>query len=184
MDTPCLPLWLISDCWSCVKRAFSPSRLEECQEDFCHDSEDAVDQPEILTSCALTDTMHDLLDHLQHADREPYQACSLSALKSSIVDLSLIHLSERSRQLPNPIGSRSSQQLSVSQQTRHRSSSESRVTSTKEAVCFRTTSDRVGHCKLGSWWKQALETRRASTGLLPALEQVSPVTRGKTCTVA
>ncbi|XP_016308207.1 uncharacterized protein LOC107662640 [Sinocyclocheilus anshuiensis] len=128
--------------------------------------------------------MHNLPAHLQHADlladdREPYQACSLSALKSSIVDmdLSLIHLSQRSRQLQNPIGSQSTQQLSLSHQSRHRSSSEFRITSTKEAVCFRTTSDRVGHCKLGSWRKQALETRRASTGLLPALEQVSPVTR-------
>lgn len=160
--------------------------MEECQEDFFHNPEDAIDQPEILTSCAITDTMHNLLAHLQHADvlvddREPYQACSLSALKSSIVDMGLIHLSQRSRQLQNPAGSQSSpvhtQQLSLSQQSRHRSSSESRITSTKEAVCFRTTSDRVGHCKLGSWWKQALETRRASTGLLPALEQVSP-TRG------
>ncbi|KAL0170450.1 hypothetical protein M9458_035046, partial [Cirrhinus mrigala] len=168
--------------------AFSPSRVEECQKDVCCDSEDAIDQPEILTSCALTDTMHDLLAHLQHADlladdQKPYPACSLRSLKSSIVDmdLSLIHLSQRSRKLQNPLGSHSSpihtQHVSHSQQSRHRSSSESRVTSTKEAVCFQTTSDRVGHCKLGSWWKQALETRRASTGLLSALEQVSPVTR-------
>ncbi|XP_067310620.1 uncharacterized protein [Pseudorasbora parva] len=169
-----------------LRRVLSLSRLEDCPEGFYGDSEDAVDQPEILTSCDFTETMHDLLAHLQPTDlladdREPYQACSLSALKGSIMrmDISLIRLSKRSCQIHSPIDSRSSlvrtAQLSLSQQ----SSRESRVSSTKEAVCFRTTSDRVGHCKLGGWWKQALETRRPSTGLLPALEQVSPVTREK-----
>lgn len=139
--------------------------------------------------------MHDLLAHLQQPDLlaedgEPYQACSLSALKCSVMDmdLSLIRLTQRSHQLQSPIGSHSSlistPQLSLCQQSRHRSSSESRVSITEEAVCFRTTSDRVGHSKLGSWWKQALETRRGSTGLLPALAQVSPVTRGITGIVA
>ncbi|XP_043118360.1 uncharacterized protein LOC122361618 [Puntigrus tetrazona] len=93
-----------------LRRAFSRSRVKEVQEDFCCVSEDAVDQPEILTSCALTDTVQDLLAHLQHADREPCHASSLSALQS---DLSLIHLSQRSHQLQNPVHSR---ELSVSQQ--------------------------------------------------------------------
>ncbi|XP_058843469.1 protein ELYS-like isoform X2 [Acipenser ruthenus] len=43
----------------------------------------------------------------------------------------------------------------------------------KEPICFKTTSGRLGPWKLGSWWKQALETRRASTGLLPDIEMVS-----------
>ncbi|XP_051502574.1 uncharacterized protein LOC127411215 [Myxocyprinus asiaticus] len=175
-----------------LRQALSLSRAEESLQGPCRDSEDAIDQPEILTSCALTDTMHDLLAHLHQADLladvgEPYQPCSSTILKQSIMemDLSHIHRSPQSHKLQTPIGSslfsRSgpTQPLNLSQQSRHRSSSESRVTATNEAMCFRSTSDRVGHCKLGSWWKQALETRRASTGLLPALEQVSPVTQEK-----
>ncbi|XP_005987994.1 uncharacterized protein LOC102360351 [Latimeria chalumnae] len=50
----------------------------------------------------------------------------------------------------------------------------------KEQISFRTTSDRLGHWKLGSWWKQALETgRRASTGLLPVLETSSSTMQDK-----
>lgn len=166
----------------------SLSRVKESQEGFCRDPEDAVDQPEILTSCSFTDNMHDVPAHLQQTDLsavdgEPYQACSLRALKGSIMDmdLSLIRLSQPSRQLENPIGSHSrlarTPQLSLSQQCRH---SESRVSSTQEAVCFRAGSDRVGHCKRASWWKQALETGT----LIPALDQLSPVTPAITGTVA
>lgn len=70
--------------------------------------------------------------------------------------------------------------LSPVEKTKDKATSEGRNAGIKEVVCFRTTSDRVGDYKLGSWWKQALETRRASTGLLPAIEQVPAVTKGYT----
>ncbi|XP_064809818.1 uncharacterized protein LOC135525829 isoform X2 [Oncorhynchus masou masou] len=38
-----------------------PLQLEEAIECFCQNSQDAVDQPEILTSCALTETTQELL---------------------------------------------------------------------------------------------------------------------------
>ncbi|XP_029315939.1 uncharacterized protein LOC115027050 [Cottoperca gobio] len=36
--------------------------------------------------------------------------------------------------------------------------------------CVPSTSAWLEHCKMGSWWKEELETHRASTGLLPATE--------------
>ncbi|XP_069494242.1 protein ELYS-like [Ambystoma mexicanum] len=45
---------------------------------------------------------------------------------------------------------------------------------TKEQISFRSNSDELGNRKLGSWWKQALDTgRRPSAGLLPVFEKVS-----------
>ncbi|KAG7466312.1 hypothetical protein MATL_G00163500 [Megalops atlanticus] len=67
-----------------------------------------------------------------------------------------------------------SPQVSSSEPARDKTPS-GRTSPKKEAACFRSTSDRLGHCKLGSWWKQALETRRASTGLLPAIDQISSI---------
>lgn len=64
------------------------------------------------------------------------------------------------------------------EKTKDKAASEGRSAGIGEVVCFRTTSDRVGNYKLGSWWKQALETRRASAGLLPAIRQIPAVTKG------
>lgn len=39
-----------------------------------------------------------------------------------------------------------------------------------DETCLQSTSAGLGHCKMGSWWQQDLEIRRASSGLLTATE--------------
>ncbi|XP_054469243.1 uncharacterized protein LOC129103024 [Anoplopoma fimbria] len=51
---------------------------------------------------------------------------------------------------------------------------------TMDKPCVRSTSTGLGHCKMGRWWEQDLETRRASTGLLPAAEPGAAITSGAT----
>ncbi|KAL6477767.1 hypothetical protein MHYP_G00136020 [Metynnis hypsauchen] len=176
-----------------LRRALSLHLDKVCLEVFQCDSQDAVDQPEILTSCALSETMQDLLEQIHEWDismkkGEQSQPASLASLQSSIleIDFNPKRRVSRTHQLQIPLGTSLSPrtsptlspQLSLPDQARDKSPTEGKTTAAKEAVCFRTTSDRVGHCKLGSWWKQALETRRASTGLLPAIEQVPAVAKG------
>lgn len=60
-----------------VQRAFDPPPLEDSVECFRRDSQDAVDQPEILTSCALTETTQDLFSELHQT------FCSLEELGSA-----------------------------------------------------------------------------------------------------
>ncbi|XP_017555250.1 uncharacterized protein LOC108428637 isoform X1 [Pygocentrus nattereri] len=177
-----------------LRRALSLHLDEVRLEVFRCDSQDAVDQPEILTSCALSETMQDLVEQIHEWDisvkkGEQSQPTSLASLQSSILEMDFNpkrHVS-RTHQLQIPLGTSLSPrtsptlspQLSLPDQAKDKSPSEGKTAAAKEAVCFRTTSDRVGHCKLGSWWKQALETRRASTGLLPAIEQVPAVAKGR-----
>lgn len=60
-----------------VQRASDPPQLEKAMECFRRDSQDAVDQPEILTSCALTETTQDLFSELHQT------FCSLEELGSA-----------------------------------------------------------------------------------------------------
>ncbi|KAI4878591.1 hypothetical protein NFI96_016709 [Prochilodus magdalenae] len=176
-----------------LRRASSLLLDEECLDVCHHSSQVTVDQPEILTSCALSETMQELLGQIHERDvsvRKGEQSLlsSLASLQSSIlkIDFKPKRRGSHTHQLQIPLGSSlspytsptCSPQLSPSDQARDKAPSEGKTNVTKEAVCFRTTSDRVGHCKLGSWWKQALETRRASTGLLPAIEQIPAITKG------
>lgn len=199
-----------------VQRAFDPPPLEDSVECFRRDSQDAVDQPEILTSCALTETTQDLVSELHQtfcfleelgdtgpsgpeteggATLEGEQDSGASGRyirPFSLQDSSLLiplRRSVHSSQLQVPGVSLSprtspsrSPQLSPSsalETSRDRLPGGGKASHKEDASCFRSTpEDRLGHCKLGSWWKQALETRRASTGLLPAIEQVSTISRG------
>lgn len=170
-----------------VQRALPYFKIEKSLRSFCYNPQDAMDQPEILTSCALTETMQDLLEHLHEQnltlkDGEPNQPSFLASVRSSnlVMDFNPVRRGSRPHQLQISLGA-PLLPLSPAEKTKDsKSASESRNTGIKEVVCFRTTSERVGDCKLGSWWKQALETRRASTGLLPAIEQVPAVTKGYT----
>nr|XP_029531863.1 uncharacterized protein LOC115138804 [Oncorhynchus nerka] len=187
-------------------------RLEEAIECFCQDSQDAVDQPEILTSCALTETTQDLLSELHQT------FCSLEELGSagpsgpstergstlegeldsggsgrnirpfSLQDSSLLlprRRSVRSRQLQVPgvpLSRRNDSSRNPPAQhllsPRDRLPGGEKALHKEEAACFRCTPEnRLGHCKLGSWWKQALETQGAFSGLLPAIEQVSTISK-------
>ncbi|KAI5102381.1 hypothetical protein C0J45_7733 [Silurus meridionalis] len=169
-----------------LKRALPYSPIEKSFRSFCYDSQDAMDQPEILTSCAITETMPDLLEELSEQnltlkDEEPNQPSVLSSVKNSILvtDLNPVRHGSRPHQLQISLGA-PVLPLSQAEKTKDKATSESKNAGLKEVVCFRTTSERMGDCKLGSWWKQALDTRRASTGLLPAFEQVPAVTKGYT----
>ncbi|CAB1330942.1 unnamed protein product [Coregonus sp. 'balchen'] len=202
---------------SVIDRAFDPPLLEEAVECFRRDSQDAVDQPEILTSCALTETTQDLLSELHQtfcfleelgdagpSGPETERGSTLEGEQDSgasgryirpfsLQDSSLLiplRRSIRSRQLKVPgvsLSPRTSPsrtpQLSPSsapETSRDRLPGGGKASHKEDAACFRSTPEvRLGHCKLGSWWKQALETRRASTGLLPAIEQVSTISREK-----
>lgn len=153
---------------------------------FRYDPQEAMDQPEILTSCAITETMQELLEHFHEQNltvkhTEPMQPSSLASVKSSILvmDFNPVRRGSRHHQLQSSFGA-PLLPFSPAEKTKDKACSEGRNTGLKEVVCFRTTSNRVGDCKLGSWWKQALETRRASTGLLPAIDQVPAVTEGYT----
>ncbi|XP_046711053.1 uncharacterized protein LOC124389678 isoform X2 [Silurus meridionalis] len=168
-----------------LKRALPYSPIEKSFRSFCYDSQDAMDQPEILTSCAITETMPDLLEELSEQnltlkDEEPNQPSVLSSVKNSILvtDLNPVRHGSRPHQLQISLGA-PVLPLSQAEKTKDKATSESKNAGLKEVVCFRTTSERMGDCKLGSWWKQALDTRRASTGLLPAFEQVPAVTKEK-----
>ncbi|KAG9336559.1 hypothetical protein JZ751_002906, partial [Albula glossodonta] len=73
-----------------------------------------------------------------------------------------IHRTERLRQLQVPRASLSvrsspagSGQPSSSEPSREKVPS-GRTSPKKEAACFRSTSDRLGHCKLGSWMSRLL----------------------------
>lgn len=145
-----------------------------------------MDQPEILTSCAHSEYMQDLLEqhheqNLTLKNEEPIQPSSLSSVRNSILvmDFNPVRRGSRPHQLQISHGA-PLLPLSSTDKTKDKAPSEGRNAGIKEIVCFRTTSDRVGDLKLGSWWKEALETRRASTGLLPAIEQVPAVTKGYT----
>ncbi|XP_034164163.1 uncharacterized protein LOC117598330 [Pangasianodon hypophthalmus] len=156
-----------------LRRTLPYSPVENSLRSFSYDPQDAMDQPEILTSCALTETMQDLHEqNLTLKDGEPNQPSYLASNRSSILVMDFNPVRRGSR--PHPLFP-----LSPAEKTKDKAASEGRNAGIKEVVCFRTTSDRVGDCKLGSWWKQALETRRASTGLLPAIEQVPAVTKEK-----
>lgn len=166
----------------CCQRALSVPVEEKRSEGFSHDSQDALDQPEILTSCALTETKLDFLGQIHKRDAsvmegEQSQPASLASLRSSILQTNYNPKRHGSptHQLQIPLGVSLSPRTSPSRSTQLSPSDQARDKSPSEAVCFRTTSAPVGHCKLGSWWKQGLETRRASTGLLPAIEQVPAV---------
>ncbi|XP_031684808.1 uncharacterized protein LOC116374695 [Oncorhynchus kisutch] len=200
-----------------LQRAFDPPPLEDSVECFRRDSQDAVDQPEILTSCALTETTQDLLSELHQtfcfleelgdtgsSGPETERGSTLEGEQDSgasgryirpfsLQDSSLLiplRRSARSRQLqvpgvslsPRTSPSRTPQlnPSSALETSRDRLPAGGKASHKEDASCFRSTpEDRLGHCKLGSWWKQALETRRASTGLLPAIEQVSTISREK-----
>lgn len=171
MTYPVLNGWgLISSLWPfCVQRALPYPPAEKSLKSFCYDPQDAMDQPEILTSCAHSEYTQDLLEQLHEQnfapkDREPIQPSSSSSVRNSTLVMDF-----------NPV-----RQSSHPHKTKDKAPNEGRNAGIKEVVCFRTTSDRVGDLKLGSWWKEALETRRASTGLLPAIEQVPAVTKGYT----
>lgn len=148
-----------------------------------------MDQPEILTSCANNETMQELLEHFHEQnltlkdDEDPIHSSSFASVRSSILamDFKPVRSGSRPHQLQSSLGA-PLLPPSPAEKTKDKAGTESRKTAIKEVVCFRTRSDRVGDCKLGSWWKQALETRRASTGLLPAIEQVPAVTKGYTST--
>lgn len=145
-----------------------------------------MDQPEILTSCAIADTMQDLLEqfheqNLTLKDGEPFQASSLVSVRSAtlVMDFNPVRCGSHPHQLQRSLGA-PLLALNPAEKNKDKTASEGRSAGIKEVACFRTTSDRMGDCKLGSWWKQALETRRASTGLLPAIEQIPAVTKGYT----
>ncbi|KAL0969078.1 hypothetical protein UPYG_G00222360 [Umbra pygmaea] len=202
-----------------LQRASDRLLLEEEVEFFRNNSQDAVDQPEILTSCALTKTTDELLSELHHSHcsaEEPPESglrgpdtergwalqgdqqsrgSGRSIRTFSFQDSSLLiplrrsihskHLHVHGRPLPprnrTSISHTVQQSLcSAPETSRDRLSGGRNVLHRKEAACFRSSGDdRLGHCKLGSWWKQALETRRSSSGLLPAMEQVTKISQGK-----
>lgn len=145
-----------------------------------------MDQPEILTSCALTETMQELLEQFHDQTLtvkagEPNQSPILASIRSSISVMDFNSVQRGFRLCQTRMSLRSSLlPFSPADKTRQKPASESRNAGIKQVVCFRTTLDRVGDYKLGSWWKEALETRRASTGLLPAIEQVPAVSKGIT----
>ncbi|XP_049319421.1 uncharacterized protein LOC103041179 isoform X1 [Astyanax mexicanus] len=166
-----------------LRRALSLPLAEEGFEVSRSDSQDSVDQPEILTSCAPSEDMQDLEKKYVLKKRgDPCQSASLASLRSAVIETDFF-----THQLHIPLGvsvspctsPTRSPQLSPSDQVRDKSPSQGKTTTAKVAMCFRTTPDGIGHCRVGSWWKQGLETRRASTGLLHAVEQVSAATKGQ-----
>lgn len=161
-------------------RALPCSPVEKSLRSFCYDFHEAIDQPEILTSCTVTETMQDLLEqNLTLKDEEPIHPSSLESVRSSILvmDFNPVKRDSHPRQRQSSFGV-PLLPSSPAEKTKDKAASEGRSAGIREVVCFRTTSDRVGNCKLGSWWKQALETRRASAGLRPAIRQISAVAKG------
>ncbi|KAF5909687.1 transmembrane protein, partial [Clarias magur] len=168
-----------------LRRALPYPPVKKSLRSFSHDPQDAMDQPEILTSCAISESMQDVLEQLHEQDLtlkdgEPIQPSSLASVRSSILvmDFNSVRRGSRPHQVHNSLGA-SLLPLSPTEKTKDKAVNEGKNAGVKEVVCFRTTTDRVGDCKLGNWWKQALETRRASTGLLPAIEQIPAVLKEK-----
>ncbi|KAG7328336.1 hypothetical protein KOW79_008280 [Hemibagrus wyckioides] len=166
-----------------LRRALPYPPVNKGLRSYCYDPQNATDQPEILTSCARTETMQDLLEQIHDQTLilkagKPNQPSFLESVRSSnlVMDFNPVRRGSRPHQPQISLGA-SLLPLSPVEKTKDKATSEGRNAGIKEVVCFRTTSDRVGDYKLGSWWKQALETRRASTGLLPAIEQVPAVTK-------
>ncbi|XP_066550626.1 protein ELYS isoform X2 [Amia ocellicauda] len=201
-----------------LQRAMDYPVQEEFLEQRRRESQEAVDQPEILTSCVFTESMQTFfIDYPKSPvleDSEGDDAGTLgstarkasTARKTSLLDIETeLKVSERYKQafslqetsliIPPPRTARHRHSLGSGpfpslRGHRHRAlphfpSEKAPVRSPygkpckKEAVCFKTTSDRLGHCKLGSWWKQALESRRASAGLLPAIDQFTSTSSDK-----
>ncbi|XP_069049429.1 protein ELYS-like isoform X3 [Lepisosteus oculatus] len=205
-----------------LQRATDGLAQKEKMERHRRDSQEAVDQPEILTSCEFTETMQsffsdyyensyldDSEDESQSAPSSPERKVSIGRehfrKTSLLVTESEIKASERFKKIfslqdtplfippprtvrqTHPQGSRAFLSFRGSRDPAlpHLLSEtptdkcQSGRPHKKEAICFKTTSDRLGHCKLGSWWKQALETRRASSGLLPAIDQFSSTSPDK-----
>ncbi|XP_066498315.1 uncharacterized protein [Hoplias malabaricus] len=153
--------------WTSVKTAMPFFQAQKFLEVFHQDSQDAVDQPEILTSCALSETVLDLLGHMYDRElmvneREQSQA-SLASLWGSFLETDFNPKRCGTHQLQIPLrtslspctNSTHSPQLSHTD----KSPTEAKVNAIKEPVFFCTTSGQVGHSKLGSWWKHALESR-------------------------
>ncbi|XP_060735362.1 uncharacterized protein LOC132852279 [Tachysurus vachellii] len=169
-----------------LKRALEPyPPVKKSLGSFCYDPQNVTDQPEILTSCARAETMQELLEQIHDQALilkagNHKQPSVLESVRSSnlLMDFKPVWPGSRPHQPQSSLGT-SLLPLNPIEKTRDKATSEGRNVGIKEVVCFRTTSDRVGDYKLGSWWKQALETRRASTGLLPAIEQVPAVTKEK-----
>ncbi|KAL4656396.1 hypothetical protein GN956_G6486 [Arapaima gigas] len=192
-----------------LQRVSDSQELEEQAEGFRRDSQEAVDQPEILTCTLAEGTLGSHFDFSRCSSYEDrsYHGTSfqdshdvgglggkLSEWESKgdgwvtvwynkpfpLKDSSL-HIPLRRSSYPGQLlvpeallsgraspGHSPQVRLSEVGQSKMRSG---RSSPQKEAACFRSATARLGHCKLRSWWKQALELRRASTGLPPAANQ-------------
>ncbi|XP_042244671.1 uncharacterized protein LOC121881098 [Thunnus maccoyii] len=144
-------------------------QLEEAGGCFTQGFHDVVDQFESLTSCALFETTQDLLSDLhQSLQIEESTDCSSGASAGmSEPGSSLLTPVCSSMQLPIPASRAScnTQTSSAPCDTNHESSLKAQ--SKMDEACVQSASD---HYKMGSWWKQDLETHRASCSLLAVTE--------------
>ncbi|XP_064181416.1 uncharacterized protein LOC135249771 isoform X3 [Anguilla rostrata] len=175
--------------------------LEERAEIFYRGSQEAVEQPEILTACALRPNFS--IDLLKHGDdgattnkASPETGLSKSRASLLEVEKNLVERvkSKKPFSLQDPIHKLEQRELQVSRALSSTRSGPAhmpqpchcgqslekvpggRASPKKEAACFQSSSDRLGHYKLGGGWKQGLETPKTSTDLLPVINQIPSIT--------
>lgn len=137
---------------------------------------------EIVTSCALLETTQDLLSDLhQSLQLEEHAACGsgASAGMNEPGSSLLTPLCNSTQHLIlgksfTPSTSCNTQTSSSAYDTKQKSSLKAH--SKTDEACDQSASD---HCKMDSWWKQDLETRRASFRLLAATKPGAAIESGK-----
>ncbi|XP_029900502.1 uncharacterized protein LOC115354306 isoform X3 [Myripristis murdjan] len=167
-------------------------QLEEAVELFCQDSQEVVGQPDMLTSCVLSESTQDLLAELHHSPllEEPIASGSEALVevgeqgsKTSSLLFSTCHsLCPTQFQIPGGFLSTATSPTLNAQispfpadATCKRSP---KASLEKEVAYFHSTSDRRG-----SWWKQGLETP-ATSGLLPERQHVPEITSERRASLA
>ncbi len=140
-------------------------------------------------SCAMSETTQDLLTdpHQSPLSEDPVAGGSRASAGMVQQDISLLTPACSSicpAQLQQISGSSLTPRPTGNTQTTYAPSdtmdeSSSKVQLKMDEPCVQSTSAWLDHCKMGGWWKQDLETHRASSGCLPATEPGAAFTSGE-----
>ncbi|XP_041810446.1 protein ELYS-like [Chelmon rostratus] len=180
-----------SNCISYESFSFSEAATSDCfleeeppqktYED--HQRQDAVGCFSQGFSCAMTETTQNLLTdpHQSLLSEDPVASGTGASAGVGQEDTSLLPpvcSSICPTQLQQTSGSSVTPSQTCSIQTTSDTTNESfpKVQLKTDEPCVQSTSSHLDRCKAGSWWKQDLETCRASSGLLCAAEPGAAVT--------
>lgn len=162
-----------------------------CAQETCehHQQEEAVGCSNQGFSCAMSETTQDLLTdpHQSLLSEDPVASGSRTSAGMGHWDISFLTPAGSSicpTQLQQVSGSSLTSSTTCNTKTTSAPSDTTDESSPKAQLktnepCVQSASAWLDHCKVGGWWKQDLETCRASSGFLPATEPGAAITSGE-----